>query len=159
MSVTLELDEYERANLKWLLEVGRELGLNTGDWHHQILGRLGAEPGRPNGSSVEAGASLANWERNEWRRLAKLLRANVPADLVTVATGIADRELENIRLSRAFGAICDRFYRILDDREDVEAQEIFDLITFLSEGGDYRPCVRLGGCESDYKCVCPSENP
>ncbi len=46
----LELDEYERDNLLWLLDAARKVGFDTGDWLNQVRFRL--EPdlgaGRPN---------------------------------------------------------------------------------------------------------------
>lgn len=44
MSV-LELDEYEVANLAWLLRLADTTSLNTGDWLRQILARVEAMPG------------------------------------------------------------------------------------------------------------------
>ncbi len=38
--VTMLLDAYEVANLRALLLVARKIGLDTGDWHGQILNRL-----------------------------------------------------------------------------------------------------------------------
>jgi len=54
MPMILELDDYERDNLKWALEcirlgyVGGKVSLNSGDWVGQISWKLGAHPGRPN---------------------------------------------------------------------------------------------------------------
>ena len=41
----MELDQYERDNLLWLLEVARKIGLDTGDWLHQIVGWLRPDEG------------------------------------------------------------------------------------------------------------------
>ena len=47
--VVLVLTEYERDNLLWLLNVGRKIGLDTGDWLGQIRNRLNpAHEGNPN---------------------------------------------------------------------------------------------------------------
>ena len=56
----LELDEYERDNLLWLLDLANELGLNSGDWHHQIRYRLRPEDGEgnPNVDKYETAAIL-----------------------------------------------------------------------------------------------------
>lgn len=36
----LDLSEYQRDNLLWLLDVAQRLGLDTGDWHHEVRSQL-----------------------------------------------------------------------------------------------------------------------
>ena len=51
----LEVDDYEAVNLLWLLRTTRELDLDTGDWHGQLLHKLEARgQGRdPNSSPAD----------------------------------------------------------------------------------------------------------
>jgi hypothetical protein len=68
----LELDDYEAANLAWLLKVVKALGLDSGDWHNQISRKLAArgcgtppvEPNYDTGSTVrQLGASCIPIEK------------------------------------------------------------------------------------------------
>ena len=36
----LALDDYEAVNLLWLLRVAQRVGLDTGDWCHQLIFKL-----------------------------------------------------------------------------------------------------------------------
>ncbi len=56
----LDLDQYERDNLLWLLDLASDLGLDTGDWFKQIRYRLFPEegPGNPNVDKYETEAIM-----------------------------------------------------------------------------------------------------
>jgi hypothetical protein len=54
LGVSLHLDEYEAANLLWLLRMANQLGLANGDWHAQIESRFaGKDLGQANASIAD----------------------------------------------------------------------------------------------------------
>jgi hypothetical protein len=78
LRVSLELDDYETANLLWLIRLASRLGLDTGDWCHQIRSKLEirghGEVSGPNSSERDTEFRVSRINRVEHDRLQTALK-------------------------------------------------------------------------------------